>query len=114
MCKLPRAVTLTLHVVMESSSDDSGDNEMVEGEIESEDDDVAIVDEEHETSQTTSTLSSAANNSSGNLLKKKRQPRSLVWKFFSTLQDQTKYHHGNVLPSSGGKSIVHDTVYFYL
>jgi len=47
MCKLPRAVTLTLHVVMESSSDDSGDNEMVEGEIESEDDDVAIVDEEH-------------------------------------------------------------------
>ena len=50
-------------MVMESSSNDSVDNKMVEGEIESEDDDVAIVDEEHETSQTTSTISSAANNS---------------------------------------------------
>ena len=92
MRKLSRAVTLTslvrLHVVMESSSDDSGDDEMVEGEIENKDDDVAIVDEEYETSQTTSTLSSAANNSSGNLSRKKRRPRLLVWKFFSTLQDR--------------------------
>ena len=38
---------------MESSSDDSVDNKMVEGKIESLDDDAAIVDEEHETSQTT-------------------------------------------------------------
>ena len=45
MCKLSRAVTLTsfvrLHVVMAESS--RGDDEMVEGEIESEDDDVATV-----------------------------------------------------------------------
>ena len=65
----------------ESFSDDS-----VEGEVESENDDVTIVDEEHETSQTTSTLCSAANDSSGNLSRKKRQPRSVVWKFFSALQ----------------------------
>ena len=92
MRKLSHAVTLMslvrLHVVMESSSNDSGDDEMMEGEIESEDDDVAIVDEEHETSQTTSTLSSAAINSSGNLSRKKPWPHSLVWKFFSTLQDR--------------------------
>ena len=27
---------------------------------------------------------------------------------------QTKYHHRNLLPSNGGKSIVYDTVYLYL
>ena len=80
--KLSCATTLTyfvrLHMVMESFSDDSMDDETVEGKIESEDDDVAIVDEEHGTSQTTSTISSATNNSSHDLARKKCRPRSLV------------------------------------
>jgi len=99
-------------MVMESSSNDSVDNKMVEGEIESEDDDVAIVDEKHETSQTTSTISSAANNSSCNLARKKCRPCSLVWKFFSTLQDRKQVqcqlcpagNRDGVLAYHGGKS----------
>ena len=118
MRKLSCTVTVTslvrLHVVMESSSDDSGDDEKVEGEIESEDDDIAIVDEQHETSHTTSTLSSAANNSSGTLSRKKRWPRLFVWKFFSTLQDRksvqcqlcTAGNRDGVLAYHGGTSLM--------
>jgi len=55
----------------------SSNNESVDGKVN---------EQEHETSQTTSTLNSAADNFCENLSKKKRPRRSVVWKFFSTLQ----------------------------
>ena len=73
---LPKRSFVRLHVAMETVVS-SSDDESVDDEVD---------EQEHETSQTTSTLRSAADKFCENLSRKKRRPRSVIWKFFSTLQ----------------------------